>query len=265
MKVKRLLFVALCCGITASAAQSFSATAAAGTGAGASVTQYLTALPHFAFGGGWRSQIVISNTSGAAAVVTLYYFGDNGNPLSVAIGGVSSYSTAVTIPAHGQQVVEPDWQGAASSGGWAAVVNPNTGVKIQGIFLWHNPAGADGNYTAAVAPIVSQATPACLLPIPGSSALTMPYDETGGQFSGYGFANTTASPVTMNLAFYNQSGGVVAQYSEQLPAFGHDAILLRDKLPQLVGQQGTMAITGQGVVPLGFRFKPDYTFTTWLP
>jgi len=196
MKVRRLLLVALCCGISMSAAQSFSGNSVT-AGTGASVSQYLIALPHIAFGGGWRTQIVIGNASSAAAVVSLYYFGDNGSPLSVAIGGVSSYSTAVTIPSNGQQVVEPDWQGAVSLSGWVAVVNPNAGVKIQGIFLWHNPAGVAGNYTASVAPIVSQATPACILPMPGSPASTMPFDETGGQFSGYGFANTTASPVTL--------------------------------------------------------------------
>ena len=247
-----------------SAAQTSSADTA-GPGAGTSVSQYLIALPHIAFGGGWRTQIVIGNASSAAAVVTLYYFGDTGNPLSVAIGGASSYSTAVTIPSNGQQIVEPDWQGSTTSAGWVAVVNPNAGVKIQGIFLWHNPAGAAGNYTAAVAPIVSQATPACILPMPASSALTMPYDETGGQFSGYGFANTTAAPVTFSLTFYNQNGGIAGQYSEQLAAFGHDAILLKDKLPRLVGQEGTMVIGGQGIVALGFRFNADYTFTTWLP
>ena len=236
------------------------------SGAGASVSQYLIALPHLAFGGVWRTQIVISNTGSAAATVTLYYFGDTGSPLSVAIGGVYSTSTIVTIPASGQQVVEPDWQGSVTYSGWAALVYSSTGVKVQGIFLWHNPTAVAGTYTEAVAPIVSQAGTACIISMPsGSSTLTMPFDETNGQFSGYGFANTTAGPVTMTLTFYNQLGATLGQYSETLQAFNHDSFLLRDKLSQLVGQQGTMAIAGQGIVPLGFRFNPDYTFMTWLP
>jgi hypothetical protein len=58
---------------------------------------------------------------------------------------------------------------------------------------------------------------------------------------------------------------VIGQYSEQLLAFGHDSFLLKDKLPQLVGQKGTMVIGGQGIVPLGFRFTQYFTFTTWQP
>jgi hypothetical protein len=265
MRVKRLLLVALCSGTILSAAGPIGDSIVV-PGASASVSQYMIALPHIAFGGVWRTQIVIGNSGSAAAVVTLFFFGDNGNPLSVAVGGVSSNYTTVTIPANGQQVIEPDWQGNATISGWASLVYLGSGVKVQGIFLWHNPADPAGKYTEAVAPIVSQAGSACIIALPpGSSTLTMPYDETNGRFSGYGFANTMAGPETLNLTFFNQAGAVVGVYSEPLKAFGHDAFLIRDKLPQLAGQQGTMAVTGQGIVPLGFRFQPDYTFTTWLP
>ena len=93
----------------------------------------------------------------------------------------------------------------------------------------------------------------------------MAYDNTAGQFSGYGFANTTAAPVTLGLTFYNASGAVVGQYSEPLPAFGHDAFLIASKVAALANTRGTMAIIGQGIVPLGFRFNANYTFMTWLP
>ena len=263
--MKRLLLVALCGGVAMWAAEPFSGNAVV-PGAGAGVSQYLLALPHLAFGAGWRTQIVVGNTSGSAADVTLYYFSNTGSPLSLAINGVFFDHTALTVPANGQQMVEPDYLGTASNDGWVGLVYSNTGVKIQGIFLWHNPADpADKYYTKAAAPMVNQSGPACVIPLPGSASYTMPYDETGGYFSAYGFANTGAGPVTMNLTFYGQNGQVVGQYSELLPAFGHDSLAPKDKLPQLVGQKGTMVITGQGVVPLGFRFNPDYSFMTWLP
>jgi hypothetical protein len=140
-------------------------------------------------------------------------------------------------------------------------------LKIQGVFLWLNPPPAPaGQYTQAAAPVISQTAATCIIPLPsGGSALTMPYDNTAGQFSGYGFANTTAAPATLSLTFYNASGVVVGQYSEPLPAFGHDSFLIASKVPALAGTQGTMSMTGQGVVPLGFRFNANYTFMTWLP
>src|ERR1035441_1476361 len=85
----------------------------------AGIAQYLVALPHIAFGGTWRTQVVIGNTSGTSADVTLYYFGNDGNPLSLAIGGVLSDHTALTVPANGEQIVEPDWQSTTTAQGWA--------------------------------------------------------------------------------------------------------------------------------------------------
>jgi hypothetical protein len=237
---------------------------AASAGA-AQITQYLVALPHIAYGAGWRTQFVVANTSGAPADVTLYYFGDDGNPLSVPFSGVSYTSTAFTIPANGMQEIEPDWQTATNSEGWVGVVYSNAGVKIQGVFLWNNPAGPANVFTEAAVPIVNQSGPACVIPLPGTASYTMPFDETGGSFSGYGFANTTASAATMSLTFYNQNGSAIAQYSQSLPAFGHVSLLLKNVVPQIEGQMGTMVLSGQGVVQLGFRFTPYYTFTTWQP
>jgi hypothetical protein len=229
------------------------------------VTQYLVALPHIAYGGGWRTQLVVGNISSTPADVTLYYYGDNGNPLSVPFAGVSSTSTALTIPANGQQVIEPDWQTSATAEGWVGLVYSNPGVKIQGVFLWNNPAGPANVFTEAAVPIINQAGPACLIPVPGSTSYTLPFDEAGGDFSGYGYANTTDSPVTMSLTFYDPNGNVLGQYSQQLLAFAHVSFLLKNQVPSLEGQTGTVVLSGQGVVQMGFRFTPYYTFTTWQP
>jgi hypothetical protein len=261
MNMKQLLLAAFCTGAAMSGQ-----TVVQSSGSG--VTEYLVALPHIAYGGGWRTQIVVENTNATAAGVTLYYFGDNGTPLNVAIGGVSSTSTTLTIPAYGEQVVEPDWASLTSTTeGWVGLVYSGAGLKIQGVFLWLNaPPAPAGQYTQAAAPIVSQMATACIIPLPsGGSVLTMPYDNTGGQFSGYGFANTTAAPVTLSLTFYNASGVMVGQFSEPLAAFGHDSFLIASKVPALAGTQGMMAINGLGVMPLGFRFNANYTFMTWLP
>jgi hypothetical protein len=239
--------------------------AASGTG----VTQYLVALPHIAYGGAWRTQIVIANTSATAADVTLNYFDNNGNPLNLAIGGVSSSNTVLSVPANGEQTIEPDWQSANETDGWVGLVYSNAGLKFQGIFLWQNPASPAGQYIEAVAPVVDQAGATCVIPLPsGSSSLSMQYDETSGHFSGYGFANTTNTAVTLSLTFYDQNGVNVSQYSKLIPAFGHDSFnlaTLPGTGPALANTKGTMQISGQGIVPLGFRFTPQYTFTTWLP
>ena len=265
MLVKQMLLAALCSCFVMSATEPIGVRTAV-LGSDASVSQYLVVLPHIAYGGAWRTQIVIGNTSSTAADVTIYYYRSDGTPLSLAIAGVLADHTTLTIPAYGSRTVEPDWQDAATTAGWAGLVYSNSGLKIQGVFLWHNAAEPADKYIEATAPIISQAKTTCIIPLPsGDSSLSMPFDETQGRVSGYGFANTTNAPVTMNLMFYDQDGQMISQYSEQLAAFGHDHFLVKDRVQSLANRKGTMQVNGQGIAPLGFRFTPYGTFTTWLP
>jgi hypothetical protein len=235
----------------------------------ATVTQYLVALPHMAYGGPWRTQIVVTNTSTVQATLELDFYADSGSALSVPFNGVSTTSTTLTIPANGQTVIEPDYNTTSTAEGWAGLVYTNSGIQVQGLFLWHRTGDPADEYTKAAAPVISQAAPACVIPLPTTTpTYTLPFDETGGNFSGYGFANTTNAPVTMALTFYDQSGNVLGTYSEQLAAFGHDAFLVRDKLAAAEangGQKGTMVLSGTGIVPLGFVFTQYNAFATWQP
>ena len=265
MDVKRLLLAVFCSGIAMSATEPLSVKTVLQT-TSTGVTQYLVALPHIAYGGGWRTQVIIANTSAVAADVTLNYFDKNGNPLSVTVGGVSANSTLVTVPANGEETVEPDWQSTTETDAWAGLVYSNAGVKIQGIFLWQNPASPAGQYIEAVVPIIDQAGSMCIIPLPsGGAPQSMLFDETTGHFSGYAFANTTNAAVTLGLTFYDHNGLIVGQFSESLAAFAHDSFLLKTNVPSVANTKGTMRISGQGIAPLGFRFTPNYSFTTWLP
>jgi hypothetical protein len=241
-----------------------------GSAVNATVTQYLVALPHLAYGGPWRTQFVVSNSSTDAATVTLYYYGNDGAPLSVPFNGVSSTSTALTIPANGQSVVEPDYASLSDSvGGWMGIQYTNSGIKVQGVILWHKPGDPVEQYHQAAAPIISQVPAACIIPLPSTaSSYTLPFDETNGRFSGYGFANTTNVASTLNLTFYDNSGTQLGQYTQQLNPFGHTDLLVRDKIAAAEaggGKRGIMVVSGTGIVPLGFMFTPYYAFATWQP
>jgi hypothetical protein len=231
----------------------------------AAVTQYLVALPHIAFGGAWRTKIVVTNASSTQADVTLSYFATTGTPLALIIDGVAVDHSAVTVPANGAREIEPDWSGPETSG-WAGLNYTSSGIKVQGVFLWHDPKDPADKYNEAAAPVISQVGPACIIPLPGAATVySMPFDETEGRFSGYGFVNTTSSPVVMTLTIYDESGQQWGTYAEQVPGFGHPVFLLKDKVPLAAGRKGRIAISGSGIVPLGFRFTPYYTFTTWQP
>jgi hypothetical protein len=241
-----------------------------GSAANAAVTQYLVALPHFAYGGQWRTQFVIGNSSSDAATVTLYYLGDTGAALSVSYNGVSSTSTTLTIPANGQTVIEPDYSALTDSvGGWAGIQYTNSGIKVQGVILWHKTGDPADQYHQAAAPIISQVPAACIIPLPSTaSGYTLPFDETNGRFSGFGFANTTNAVSTLNVTLYDSSGTQLGQYTQQLNPFGHTAFLVRDKIAPAEfggGKRGIMSVSGTGIVPLGFMFTSYYAFATWQP
>ncbi len=252
------------------AGSTFQTVIMSGTAVNATVAQYLVALPHMAYGGPWRTQIVISNSSTDAATVTLYYYGNDGAPLSVPFNGALSTSTALTIPANGQTVVEPDYSSlTTSTGGWAGIQYTNSGIKVQGVFLWHKTGDPEDQYHQAAAPIISQVPAACIIPLPSTAAsYTLPFDETNGRFSGYGFANTTNVASTLTLTFYDNGGTLLAQYTQQLNPFGHTDLLIRDKIAAAEaggGKRGIMVVSGTGIVPLGFMFTPYYAFATWQP
>ncbi len=66
-------------------------------------------LPQFADGGGWASEIVLSNSSeNAALVVRVDIFNQDGTPLSVTLNGTTASSfTGLNIPAKGVLVLAP--------------------------------------------------------------------------------------------------------------------------------------------------------------
>lgn len=223
--------------------------------------QYQFALPQIAYGGGWQTQIVITNVSTTAQSITLNYYDTNGNPLMIPFNGVPASQSTLNIPASGQQVVIPDFQGNTTVVGWAGLSYNELGLHVQGVFLWQN----QGNQTQAVAPIVSLLQP-CIIPLPSSSPITMPFDMTNGGLSAYAFANTMPTPVAMTLTFFDQNGNQLGTYSPAaIPAYGHAQFGLNTiNVAALANTKGSMQISGAGVVPLGFKFYGSI-FTTWLP
>jgi hypothetical protein len=245
--------------------------ASAAYGAACAPTQFQVALPQIAFGlsGTWSTKIVVTNVTSNAQNLTICYFDPSGNALLVPFSGVPASTQSLTVPANGQLEVVPDSNGTNLVVGWAGLSFTNLSLRIQGVFTFTN----QGSTTQAVAPIVSQSGVPCIIPLPVNTVYTMPFDQTGGSNSGFAFANTMATPVTMTLTFYDQSGNVITQYTPpQVSGFGHtqfDLISVGSQAPALAaavaGKKGTMQITGTGVVPLGFKFFGTSGFTTWLP
>jgi hypothetical protein len=57
-----------------------------------------TYLPHFAASGGWRTELVLVNTTGVAVSGTVSFFDTSGNPMTVAVGSVTVSSVDYSVP-----------------------------------------------------------------------------------------------------------------------------------------------------------------------
>lgn len=234
----------------------------------ATTTQYLVGFAHIAYGYEpavtgvyWVTDFIFRNTSSVSADVTLHFFKSDGTPLTVPIvGGTSTANYTFTVPANGSRDVATGSEGSLQTG-WVAVEYSNAGIRGQGVFR-HHVANLDQE---AVVSMVSLSAPLCIIPIPGTIAFSMPLDNSS-RVSSYAFANTTSQTVTMRAQFYDEGGAVLGEYSEDLPPFGHTSFESTIRVPATIGKKGTMRLTGDGVIPMGFRFQDDasHTFTTWL-
>lgn len=243
-------------------------------------TSYPVAVPHIAYNGGWETTILIRNTGTSAATVTACYFSNTGTALSAPANGTNATSSTVNVPANGQAEIDfaDSSPGSATTAGWAGFAGGlPAGVSAQAVFVSSFSAAAPTGVCIIPIPDLTSYTvtsQAVAPPVNNSSGatLSMPFDDTNGQISGYALANTSNQPVTVTLTFYNESGSQIATYTPpQLAAFGHTEFLLNASgLPgALANAKGIMTISSTSVYPLGFRFALSSgaveSFTTWLP
>ncbi len=223
-------------------------------------TQYMVVMPHLPFGMTWNTTMLLRNEGSADAAVQVLYYGRDGNPKSVPLTTGAATQTNATIPAHGQVVIATDPNSTVpDDDGWAALVFESTEIKAQGVFFWKSATPSE-----AVAPVVSQLAN-CIIPLPALGGASMPFDNTGTSFSGYGVTNPSSAATTMQAQAYDNTGALIGSYTENLAGFGHTAFLLTTAIPASVGKSG-IVVFSSGMAPLGFKFtQGGARFTTWQP
>lgn len=251
------------------------------------VSQYLKGFAHFASGawvmmpldgpplrGAWETIYSFRNDSATEATATLRFFSPSGQLLPMPIRGTSSPTAdyTFTIPPDGSREVELDYaaepvkpNAVSVSTGWAAFICDNPAVKGQAFFTdyrFKTDGGVESKLTNVV-PLTSLASPACLIPLPGTPVFSMPFSAVGME-SSYAFANTKQTPVTLLVKFYDQQGTYLGAIERLLPGFGQVSFGSTDVLHSLENKKGSMRVEGDGVIPLGFRFDTG-TFTTLMP
>src|SRR5262249_45309793 len=96
-----------------------------------------------------------------------------------------------------------------------------------------------------------------------STSLILPYDNTGGAQTALAVANQTATPQTITVTLFDQSGAQLTSSPMTLPALGHVSFFVANRFSQVANQLGIIQFqSGGAVTGVGLRFSPSGSFTS---
>jgi len=211
-------------------------------------------FPQVADGGGYRTNFILVNPSGAATTAKLEFFADDGSPLALPIGGSNRTSYNVLLSARGVAHLITDGTSAHINVGWVRLTCP---VAIGGSSIFQTISGTRISSEAGVSSS------------PLAAHLTTYVESLGYAASGLAICNPNSGQVAVTLNLRNSSGQTVATTRFSLPPLGHVAKFFSGPgqwFPNGFDQfQGTLEViaTGQvGAVALRYDNSDASVFAT---
>jgi len=213
---------------------------------------------HIAAGGSWTTLISLVNTSTVPISVATSFYRDDGSaltlPITITAQGASQTTTAASVNA----TIKPNATLQISLGaqmqslatGWARVLSSGP----AGGFAIFRTSSSNSPVSEGTVPLQSQAV----------SAITIPYDNTGGFATGVALANLSASSTILTATSWDDSGNQLGTQNITLAASGHTSFVVATQFPETIGAGGVLVFksTSLGIAGLGLRFSPFGTFTS---
>ena len=214
--------------------------------------QHLT-IPHVADGGGWKTTIVLTNTSPNQASATLVFHKQtqadgNTQPWTPPIREVISTS-GLSMAGGSTLFLNTAGTAADLSVGWADL-NADAGVIGYVVFSIRIGATQDEGTAAAVA---------------ATNRILVPYDDSNGFVTNMAIVNPGGTPLDISVGFRTVDGLVSAGNAlPQLPAGGHLSFALSTQFPVIQGHVGLAefySASGSFSI-IALRTNPTHSFTT---
>ncbi|MGJ5814518.1 hypothetical protein [Paludibaculum fermentans] len=213
-------------------------------------------LAHIAAGGGqWSTVVTLFNPSASPATVNVAFRGDDGAalgavPLTVTQHGAAQTVTGGTVSA----VLSP------SSSIFIAIGDPS----VQSVVGWADVQSSSlVNGFAVFRSLSASPSEGTVTLQAGSSAVILPYDNTGGFVTGVALANLSTSSATVTATAWDDSGNSLDSQPIALAGNGHTSFALSNQVPATAGKRGIVQFQSSGGVSgLGLRFSPFGTFTS---
>jgi hypothetical protein len=193
-------------------------------------------------GGGTHSIITLVNLDVVAASYVLYFYADNGQPLSLTTTAGTGAVLSGVLPIGGSTIIQTNGGGSTVLSGYAVLdtVSPSYDYQVGGSVVFGLPLA---NLPLAEA--------SCPLDTGFDYIIGIPFDQTAASY-GVALANSFGdgpyqynSGQTANLAisFYDQSGNNFYSTTMQLPYGQHTSFMLNSQFTETAGKTGTMVIT----------------------
>lgn len=205
-------------------------------------------IPHLADDSGWRTTLVLTNTSSSPAAVTLLFHRETANgatePWSPAFVEVSGTSN-LTVPGGGSLFLHTTGTSPSGSVGWGEV---QTTGAVQAYAVFTSSATQDGTAPASV----------------GASRLLVPFDNTGGRFTALALATNSTTGQTVSVSIRTNDGTITKGTLGTLPTAGHTSFLLASKFPATASQQGLVELSSSvgSLSGIALRFNANGAFTS---
>ncbi len=210
-------------------------------------------IPHVADGGGWKTTIVLTNTSPNPATATLIFHqqtATDGSTQPWTPPLVEVISTSGLSLAGGSSLfLNTNGTAANLSVGWAEL---NADPSIIGYVVFSIREGATQDEGTAPA-------------VAASNRILVPYDDSNGVVPDMAIVNPTGSPMDISVGFRTTDGLVsTGNTLSQVPAGGHLSFALSTQFPVIHGHVGLAefySASGNFSV-IALRTNPTNSFTS---
>jgi hypothetical protein len=232
-------------------------------------------FPHVAAGGGWETELILTNTStiAPAILVTVSFFDQAGKVMTVRATKTLGDGAALS----GAPV--PSFQTPIWGGGVTRVLlsGDDSAVQVGWARIWYSSASIDGNVIDGQSIFRQRAEgrPDFEASVPLSSMqdwiFTLPFDNRNGFVTAIALVNPGAKTVRVRMGLLRFNGAAMARNLEAIDlAPGQQvAFNLPDRFAEAANEAGTLVVQGDQIgfvggtlSGFGLRFSPGGAFTT---
>jgi len=201
-------------------------------------------MAHIVSGGGWRTVFYVSNTGGRTSNITLSFFDDAGNPLSLPLTylqtGVTTTAATITKALANGATLAIQAQGLdAQVALGSAQLSSDFGVNAFALFRY------DPNGQEATVPFETR----------NAGAYVLAFDNTAPLATGVSIANLSNQSANVGMILRDDAGSTLQTTAIPVPANGHYAFALGEVYPLAAGRRGTVVFSSVGakISVLGIR------------